>query len=213
MSSDFDVVSLNKQAWDSIAKKYDKRPILKVSGLFDHFCNNLPRGAHVLDIGSGTGLPYARLLVESGFKVLGVDISPKMVEIAHENVPQAKFQVMSMTELNFEDVFNGVLSSFSMLLLDPPLFRDVARRIVRSLRKGGMFLLVLNEPSEEGGDADEEAIVEIMGETMYSRAYTHDEVLEAFLPLGMKQLRFQKEIQVSEEFGKEHVMEFLFKKT
>jgi len=213
MSSDFDVVSLNKQAWERIAKKYENKPILKVSGLFDHFCDNLPIGAHVLDVGSGTGLPYARSLVERGFKVLGVDVSLRMVRIAQKNVPQAEFKELSMTELNFENMFDGVLSSFSMLLLDPPLFRDVARRIVLSLKKGGVFLLILNEPSEEGGDADGEAIVEIMGETMYSRAYTSDEVLAAFIPLGMKQLRFQKEIRVSEEFGKEHVMEFLFKKT
>lgn len=56
------------------------------------------------------------------------------------------------------------------------------------------------------------AVVEIMGEKMYSRAYTKKEVLEAFVPLRMKQLKFHREIRTSKEFGEEHVIELVFKK-
>jgi len=172
----------------------------------------LSAGAEVLDVGSGTGLPYAEMLVEEGFIVVGIDISPRMVELARMNVPRAKFLEMSMTEMEFENEFDGNLSVFSMLLLDPPRFKEVAKRIFCSLRRGGVLYLVLNEPWEKGADIDEEVLVEIMGEVMYSRAYTVEEVREAFLPLGMDEIKFQRYIKRTKEFGEEHVMEFLFRK-
>jgi len=212
MGEELDVVSLNKRAWERVAERYSRANYGEVSAVFEFFCGGLPEEGGVLDVGSGTGLPFAKFLVERGFNVLGVDVSSRMVRIAKRNVPEAEFRELSMTCIDFESEFDGVLSAFSMLLLSPSLFRDVAGRIVRSLRNGGLFYLALNEPREEGEDVDGEAVVEIMGEKMYSRAYTKKEVLEAFVPLGMKQLKFHREMRTSKEFGEEHVMEFVFKK-
>jgi len=213
MSKGLDAVSLNKRAWERVAEKYYKAHYGKVSEVFNFFCEKLPKGSSVLDVGCGTGLPFAKLLVERNFNVIGIDVSSRMVRIAQKNVPTAEFRELSMTDINFEKEFEGVLSSFSMLLLDPPLFKDIAGRIVRCLKNDGLFCLALNEPREEGADVDGEAVVEIMGEKMYSRAYTKNEVLEAFVPLGMKQLKFNREIRTSKEFGEEHVIEFVLKKT
>jgi SAM-dependent methyltransferase len=52
----------------------------------------------ILDVGSGTGHHVAKL-AERGFNVIGVDISPSMVDKAKENYPDYKFQV--------GDVMNG----------------------------------------------------------------------------------------------------------
>ena len=212
MKDTFNVVSMNRRAWNRVADRYNSRQDEKMGVLFNAFLEALPVGAEVLDVGSGTGRPYAEILVEEGFVVVGIDISPRMVELARMNVPRAKFLEMSMTEVEFENEFDGNLSVFSMLLLDPPRFKEVAKRIFCSLRRGGVLYLVLNEPWEKGADIDEEVLVEIMGEVMYSRAYTVEEVREAFLPLGMDEIKFQRYIKLTEEFGEEHVMEFLFSK-
>jgi SAM-dependent methyltransferase len=211
MDEKLDIVSLNRQAWDRVAEKYEKSPHGNISPLFDYFCNNFSKSDFILDIGSGTGLLYAKLFVEKGFKVLGIDISTQMIRLAKKNVPQVEFIELSMTNLDYQDKFEGVFSSFSMLHLNPPLFKDVARRIIRSLKKGGIFSLSLNEPWEEGADVDGEAIVEIMDEKMYSRGYSKDEILEIFTPLGMKLLKFHREIQASEIFGIEHTTHYVFK--
>jgi demethylmenaquinone methyltransferase / 2-methoxy-6-polyprenyl-1,4-benzoquinol methylase len=42
----------------------------------------LPRGGHVLDVATGTGLVAAELL-RQGFKVTGLDLSPEMLAVAH----------------------------------------------------------------------------------------------------------------------------------
>jgi len=117
-----------------------------------------------------------------------------------------------MTEMDFEAEFGGVIASYSMLLLDPPRFNDVAKRIAQSLRHHGTFYLSLNEPSEPDEDLDTETIVKIMGETMYSRGYTEKEVCKIFAPLGLSVLNVQRSMRTSPEFGMEYMLELVFKK-
>jgi SAM-dependent methyltransferase len=134
-----DVVDMNRRAWERVADQYDRRERVIEGILFGDFMSSLPVGGRVLDVGSGTGLPYAGALVEGGFDVLGVDVSSRMVELARGHVPGARFVELSMTEMAFKGEFDGVLAVYSMLLLDPPLFRDVAGRVVMALRGGGVF--------------------------------------------------------------------------
>jgi len=180
--------------------------------LIDFFCTELPKRGSVLDIGSGTGLPFAKLFLEKGFNYLGIDISSQMIKIARKNVPLAKYKEMSMTDLDYDKKFDGVFSHYSMLLLNPEMFKDVARRIVKSLKANGFFYLSLNEPSVENADLDEDVICEIMGETMYSRTYTEGDILDVFTPLGLKKLQIYHETQNSEEFGTEYMIVFVFQK-
>jgi demethylmenaquinone methyltransferase/2-methoxy-6-polyprenyl-1,4-benzoquinol methylase len=44
--------------------------------------SRLPRGGHVLDVATGTGLVAVELL-RQGFRVTGVDLSPEMLAVAH----------------------------------------------------------------------------------------------------------------------------------
>jgi len=44
--------------------------------------SRLPRGGHVLDVATGTGLVAAELL-RQGFGVTGIDLSPEMLAVAH----------------------------------------------------------------------------------------------------------------------------------
>ncbi|KKL06256.1 hypothetical protein LCGC14_2597870, partial [marine sediment metagenome] len=59
---------------------------------------------------------------------------------------------------------------------------------------------------------DEDVVVEIMGEKIYSRTYTEKEILDIFTPLGMNLLRIYREVISTKEFGVEHCLRFLFKK-
>ena len=99
-----------------------------------------------------------------------------------------------------------------MLLLSPDLFKAAAIRIHSSLKEGGYFYISLNEPVEESSDPESDVFVNIMGQDMYSRAYTVKEIEETFTPLGFTQIKFHREIQISKEFGEEHVIEFIYKK-
>ncbi len=210
LKDNLDIIKLNKKAWDSAAKTYNQEFHGKLHTLFNFFCSKLPKEGGVLDLGSGTGIPYAKLLIDKGFNVIGIDVSAEMIKIARKNVPNAKFEEMSMTNLNYKEKFDGIFSSYSMLLLNPQLFKETAKRIVQALKKGGFFYLSLNGPWIEGADLDNDVIVEIMGEKMYSRAYSKDEILRIFIPLGMRLLKFDREIVTSEVFGKENMNTYIF---
>jgi SAM-dependent methyltransferase len=205
------ILDMNKKAWDNIAGSYDHRAISPISDLFNEFTGFVGKG-RVLDLGCGTGVPYARHLTGKGFDVLGIDLSEEMVKVASSNVPGARFEQMSMTDIHNISEFDGILSNFSMLLLTPDMFKETTRRIHTALKDGGYFYLALNEPAEESSDPESDVIVNIMGQEMYSRAYTVKEIEEIFTSLGFTLVKFHREIQVSKEFGEEHVIEFIYKK-
>ena len=206
------ILNLNKKAWDNIAEIYDDRQISPISNTFKEFLEYLPDGAEVLDLGCGSGIPYARYMADNRFKVTGIDLSEKMVKLASGNVPEAHFLQRSMTEIKFKDKFDGACSSFSMLLLAPEMFLEAARGIHKALVSGGFFYLSLNEPPNSVDDPDDDTYVNIMGQDMYSRAYTVGEITAIFTGLGFTQVSFHREIQHSKEFGEEHVIEFIYQK-
>ncbi|MFW9880031.1 MAG: class I SAM-dependent methyltransferase [Candidatus Thorarchaeota archaeon] len=211
MKHDTGIIKLNEKAWDNAAKTYSKEFHGKIYTLFNYYCEILPEKGYILDLGSGTGLPYSKLLIEKGFKVLGIDISAEMIKLARKNVPEAKFKKMSMTDVNYSKEFNGIFSSYSMLLLNPLLFKKTALKIVQALKKGGIFYLCLNGPWKEDDNLDEDVIIDFKGKKMYSRPYSKEEILKIFIPLGLKLLKFDREIIFSETFGKENMNTYIFR--
>lgn len=211
MKEKLDIVSLNKKAWNNAAKIYEQANYGKLNKLAELFCEKLPEKALILDLGSGTGLPFAKYFVDKGFKVLGIDISAEMIKLSQKNVPEADFRELSMTNIDYVDKFDGIFSNYSMLCLSPPLFKDVASRLEKALKRKGLLYIALNEPRKDGLNLDEHVIEEIMGQQMYSRAYTEKEVLDSFVPLGLTLLKIHREVVNSKEFGIEHCMRLLFK--
>jgi SAM-dependent methyltransferase len=63
-------------------------------GLLNLLCQNgIPNG-RVVDLGCGSGI-WARELTDAGYQVVGVDISPAMIELARRRAPEAEFHVKS----------------------------------------------------------------------------------------------------------------------
>jgi len=46
---------------------------------------------------------------------------------------------------------------------------------------------------------------------MYTRAYIKEEILDIFIPLGMKLLKFEREVITSETWGEENMNTYIFK--
>jgi SAM-dependent methyltransferase len=208
-----DILKLNKKAWDKIGTKTASFNIKgkKYLELFNLFCSKLPKNAHILDFGCGPGLPFTKELIYRGFRVTAIDISNKMIEIVKENVPEANYIQTSMTEINFENKFDGIFSGYSMLCLDPKNFKIAADKIVKSLKQNGYFLLSLNEPPPEGHDEKENYTI-VMDQKIYSRPYTEKEIRNIFSNLSMKIIKVGREIINSKEYGKEYALFILMQK-
>ena len=206
-----DILELNKKAYDNIGERVEYPEILNKEylSLLNLFCKLLPAGSNILDIGCGPGIPITKESVDRGFDVTGIDISDKMIELAKKNIPKAAFEKISMTDISFNDKFDGIVSSYSMLLLDPENFRKASWKIMDALKGGGYFLLSLNEPTPEG-HKEEENFIKIMGQRMFSRPYTEGEIREYFS--GMKIIKVEISILTSENYGTEYCLMMLMQK-
>ena len=208
-----DVLELNKKAWDKIGEKtaspYIKHK--KYLEVFNLFCSKLPKNASVLDFGCGPGIPFTRELVKRGFQVTAIDISDTMIKEAKKNVSEATYVRVSMTDINFENEFDGIFSGYTMLCLDPENFKIATKKAVKSLKRGGFFFLALNEPAPEGHN-ESENYTEIMGQKMYSRPYTEEEVRKVFEKLNMKIIKVARETVSSKAYGDEYTLLILMQK-
>ena len=72
----------------------------------------VPNKLPVADVGCGPG-HVARHLHELGLRTLGIDLSPRMIELARERTPQVPFQVGSMLALDADDGAWGGIAAFS----------------------------------------------------------------------------------------------------
>lgn len=101
----------------------------------------LPRGASVLDLGCGDGVPISKALIDEGFAVYGIDASAKMIEAFHERFPNAKAECSAVEDSAFfSRTFDGVVSWGLIFLLPPDVQKGVLRKIAGALNAGGQFL-------------------------------------------------------------------------
>ncbi|MEU7393968.1 class I SAM-dependent methyltransferase [Streptomyces albogriseolus] len=102
----------------------------------------LSPGSTVLDVGSGTGRPTAATLAAAGHTVLGVDVSPVMVEIASRQVPEAEFRCVDIWQLPLSaGSYDAVCVYFSLLQMTRAEQKELVRRLTAALRPGGLLVL------------------------------------------------------------------------
>lgn len=102
----------------------------------------LEPGHRVLDVGCGPGR-HARALAERGIEVVGIDISPRFVELAAEGAPAgATFEVGDARALAFDAEFDAVISlcqgGFGLVRGDDA---SVLEGMARAVRPGGRLAL------------------------------------------------------------------------
>ena len=111
-------------------------------------------GMHILDVGCGTG-NFSLKLAQKGACVVGVDISEKMLTIAHkramqEEVVSIEFKKMDSHNLQFPDnCFDGVFSMATIEFISDP--GKMIAEMFRVCKKGGPVLVgTINRESDWG---------------------------------------------------------------
>jgi SAM-dependent methyltransferase/GNAT superfamily N-acetyltransferase len=115
----------------------------------------LPPPATVLDIGCGSGIPIDRYLADQGYNVIGLDISPRQIELARTRVPRARFEVLDM--LNLEpgqfDV-DAVVSFYAIFHTPRRRHGDLLRRLASFLGPDGVLLITMGCDEHEGLESE-----------------------------------------------------------
>ena len=113
--------------------------------------NGIPDGM-VVDLGCGSG-QWARELVRAGYRVLGIDISEDMIELARQKAPGAEFWVGSLFEAEIPpcDAVTAV-SEVLNYLFDPQNeergLDHLLGRVHEALGPGGVFVFDVLGPGQ-----------------------------------------------------------------
>ena len=116
--------------WESPAGKL--RWARRVKMLSKHLA---PRMS-VLELGCGTGY-FTRELARSGAKIVALDVSPELLEIARANcsAPNVRYEIQNAYDLSYPDaIFDSVVGSSVLHHLE---IQDALREIYRVLKPGG----------------------------------------------------------------------------
>lgn len=104
--------------------------------VYEHVLERAPigPGTRVLDCGCGAGR-FADLAAQRGARVVGIDASKELVEIASARVPGAEFRTGDMEELPWDDDAFDVVTGFSVFQFADDKERALreAARVSRSL--------------------------------------------------------------------------------
>nr|WP_296076237.1 class I SAM-dependent methyltransferase [uncultured Actinoplanes sp.] len=122
---------------DALGEEPFQRGIL---GLFVELVRARGNGP-VADVGCGPGRLTA-YMGSLGLDVLGIDLSPGMIDVARREHPGLRFEVGSMTRLELADAsLAGVLAWFSLIHVPDDEVPAVLREFRRVLRPGGVVLI------------------------------------------------------------------------
>lgn len=98
-------------------------------------------GATTLDAGCGPGHVSA-FLASNGLNVCGIDISPKMIDLARAGFPDIAFQAGHMADLPVDNCsVEAVVSRHSVIHTDPERLGEVFAEFARVLTPGGRLFL------------------------------------------------------------------------
>jgi SAM-dependent methyltransferase len=128
----------------------------------------LLRGGDALDLGCGTGRHGTAALAHAGYRVTGLDLSVRSIEVARRELPGAVFVVGDMAKATFPPgSFDLVTAFYSIIHLPREEHGEVLHRVGAWLRPGGGFIASLGASC---GDAYEE---DWLGVPMYWSSWDH----------------------------------------
>ncbi|MFA7209106.1 MAG: methyltransferase domain-containing protein [Parcubacteria group bacterium] len=115
----------------------------------DKFISYLPKNGSVLDIGCAFGRD-TDFFASNKYVTTGIDLSQKMIDKARSSVPDAKFHVMNMLDLNFKNKsFDGVWCSATLLHLNKVDALKALKEMKRVLKASGVLYINLKKGSGE----------------------------------------------------------------
>ena len=139
----------NREFFNSLAYKWDEmcyhddkkiRKILELSGV--------EKGSKILDIGTGTGILISYLLEKLPAKLVGVDISENMIEVArkkykNEDVKFVVYDIMNFNEDKYDYIF--IYSAYPHFKNKENLFQH----LYKLLNENGKVIIAHSQSRDE----------------------------------------------------------------
>jgi len=168
-----------KSTYNQIAEDWSKEHVQDESwwkDAADKFISLLPSGGTVLDVGCGPGIK-SRYLISKGLKVVGIDFSEKMVEIAGRKASGGDFRVVDIYKL--EDVpekFDGIFAHAILLHIPKKNVPAILQNTKDKLKNGGYLYVAVKEAKSD--HPEEEVLKESDYGYEYERFFSYFSMVE-----------------------------------
>lgn len=150
-----DYKELVRTGYDHCAEAYAAARSQDDADQLAHLLPLLPDGSSVLDLGCGAGIPIARKLAER-HHVVGVDISEAMLRLARSAVPEARFVLGDILDVELDTgPFDAVVVMNVLFHLPSDQHARAIGRVWSWLRPGGYLLATLTEQAEASYTEDD----------------------------------------------------------
>ncbi|MCE5195611.1 MAG: class I SAM-dependent methyltransferase [Negativicutes bacterium] len=131
------------------------QPAKPAAQLFHSFCQALPPNGLIGDYGCGNALVFGRVLLQGGWRYLGIDHSYAQISYAAAKLPQAAFLLADFTAFSLPDAyFDGILLINSLQETDAAQQAQVLEKISRQLKRQAPLLMALPLPVRPGTTAN-----------------------------------------------------------
>jgi SAM-dependent methyltransferase len=151
--SEFIIDSI-REGYDRVADEYARHLFEELQGkpldreLLTRFASEMSGRGSVCDLGCGPG-HVARYLRDAGAQVSGMDLSPRMVEMARRLSPEIRFDEGNMLQLSLDsETLSGITAFYAIVNLEFALLPRVFREMHRVLVPGGLLLLAFHTGDE-----------------------------------------------------------------
>jgi len=146
----------------------------------------------ILDLACGPG-NIARLLYEknNNYVISGIDLSEEMVKLARQSVPDGKFQVCDLREIDFADSYDAIIASFAIVHLTDQETRILIEKVSHLINPGGYLYL-----SFMAGEGDGYETTSFSKQDIYFNYYKKGEIQEL---LASHSLRTEEVLEVDYE--------------
>ena len=139
-----------RESYDELAATYTERIFTELAGkpLDRHLLNRLAEDVRghglVADLGCGPG-HVARYLHDQGVRILGIDLSPRMIDSARQRSPDIEFRVGDMRTLDLPDgALAGIVAFYSLIHIGELEMGATLRELRRVLAPGGLLLVAFH---------------------------------------------------------------------
>jgi SAM-dependent methyltransferase len=138
--------------------------------LLDGFIELVGTGT-LADVGCGPG-HVTRYLAARHDDVIGVDLSPGMIEVARERAPALEFAVGSMLELPVaEGAWAGAIALYSIIHLTADERALACQEFSRAVRRGGWLLVAFHVDSPDYATGEVNHLTSWFGESVDLEAF------------------------------------------
>ncbi len=108
---------------------------------YDELASRIPENGRVLDLACGPAQISKYLIGKKSLKIVGVDLSEGMLQIARREVPDGVFHKASIIDFHQAEKFDAVVVGFGLPYLDKDQVHECLRNCWRNLKTGGSIYL------------------------------------------------------------------------